>query len=457
MTPHLRSESLLAILAIGVFGLAAVVFVPPAITYDGPSHYFRALQVSRGEWRAERYSSRAVGGELPSAHVDFVDTLWSSYWVGHDFGSPSRWAALSRKTAVETGTRRVEFTNTAVYSPANYALQALGMRLMSWVTPSPLAAHRAACVTNLAGYLALIVTALELMPRYQRGLLLVATNPLIVIQAASVSTDAINAALPLLLLAWAWRLRDGAPGTRPVELGGLFLAGLLVALLKPTSLAALTCLVLLPVGCFGTRRRWFAGLGVFFLCALAAWYLWNKANLDVDVAGWFEPSHPPASEQKAWFLAHPLRFVDPFLYFLSHDLAPQWPHLYGDVGGWIPAGVQAFLGKLSLLFLAGLCGCGHWKRHADWAWAVGNVAQAFAIIAFTALTLWLAFGVPHLDRIPAFMGRYLFVAAAGLGIAVAEAFHGGLGSVRGALFWAALAGNCAGLTAILVSIASRVA
>jgi hypothetical protein len=55
------------------------------------------------------------------------------------------------------------------------------------------------------------------------------------------------------------------------------------------------------------------------------------------------------------------------------------------------------------------------------------------------------------------MGRYLFVAAAGLGIAVAEAFHGGLGSVRGALFWAALAGNCAGLTAILVSIASRVA
>jgi hypothetical protein len=457
MTPHLRSESLLAILVIGAFGLAAVVLVPPAITFDGPSHYFRALQVSRGQWRAERYSSRAVGGALPSAHVDFVDTLWNSYWVEHDFGSLSRWSALSRKASAETGAQRVEFTNTAVYSPVNYALQALGMRLMSWMTPSPLAAHRAACATNLVGYLAVIVTALGLMPRYRRGLLLVASYPLIVIQSASLSTDAINAALPLLLLAWTWKLRDGAPGTRPMELGGLFLVGLLVALLKPTSLAALTCLVLLPVGCFGTRRRWFAGLGVFFLCALAAWYLWNKANLDVDVAGWFEPSHPPASEQKAWFLAHPLRFVDPFLYFLAHDLAPQWPHLYGDVGGWIPAGIQAFLGKLSLIFMVGLCGCGHWEGRADWAWAVGNVAQVFVIVAFTALTLWLSFGVPHLDRIPAFMGRYLFVAAAGLGIASAEASHRGLGRIRGALFWAALMANCAGLTAILVSIALRVA
>src|SRR5476649_445328 len=46
--PLLRKESW-AMLVVGfVFGLAAVVFVPPFVTYDGPNHFLRALQVSQG-------------------------------------------------------------------------------------------------------------------------------------------------------------------------------------------------------------------------------------------------------------------------------------------------------------------------------------------------------------------------------------------------------------------------
>jgi len=454
MKAYLRVESRLAILAIAVFGMAAVLFVPPAITFDGPSHAFRALQVSRGEWRAERYSSVAVGGILPKSHVDFVNTLWNSYWVGHDFGTLASWSSLSRKCAQTPGTARVEFTNTAVYSPVNYALQAFGMRLAALFTASPLAAQRLGCLFNLAGYLAAIVAALELLPRYHRGFLLVATSPLIVVQAASLSADAVNVSLPLLLLAWAWHLRAARhPAGR--QLAGLFLLGLTVTLLKPTAVATLVCLGFVPASCFGSRKTKVACLAVFLLSAAALWYGWNRANLDVNVAGWFEAGHPPPSVQKAWFLGNPLRFIAPFRYFLVHDLAVQWSPLYGDVGGWIPPGIHSFLAGLSLLFLAGILGCGPGRDTTDGVWACANVIQATFLVTFTGLTLWLTFGTPGMDHIPAFSGRYLLVAAACLGIAASEVFHGGFRRTRQALFWLALGANGAGLTAILVYIAFR--
>jgi hypothetical protein len=59
--------------------------------------------------------------------------------------------------------------------------------------------------------------------------------------------------------------------------------------------------------------------------------------------------------------------------------------------------------------------------------------------------------------VPLFVGRYLLPVVLGLGIAFAEVWRPGFPGLRRGLFWLALAGNCAGLTAILVSIGSRVA
>ena len=65
---------------------------------------------------------------------------------------------------------------------------------------SPLWASRAACGLSLPFYLTLVIFALETMPRFQTGLLLIATSPLLLIQSSTLSTDGINFAV--LLCVW---------------------------------------------------------------------------------------------------------------------------------------------------------------------------------------------------------------------------------------------------------------
>ncbi|HEY1793924.1 MAG TPA: DUF2142 domain-containing protein [Opitutaceae bacterium] len=455
---RLKIESRIAIAVLAVLGIPAVFLVPPAVTFDGPSHYFRALQVSEGTMRAERFSDRAVGGRLPESHVRFVNSmLWSSYWgPGHDFMGLGEWSRLSTRAAALRGDERVEFTNTAVYSPANYVPQALGMRMGTMISGWPLLAAWLGCLFNLAGYGALVVAALQLAPRFERGVLLLSLCPLIVFQAASPSADAVNFALPLLFIAWAWRLRHGEVERPGAELAGLFAAGIGVALLKPVLLPVVACAALLPDRCFGGRRAArLAATALLFAGALAAWYGWNRGNAGIDVAGWFDASRPPPSGQVLALEAGPLGFLSAFGHWLVRDMAPQWPDLYAYVGGWAGAATFRLNSALSLVLLVGLLACEARGGPRDGRWAGLLALVAAAVIGATALSLWIYFGTPGVPTIPGFAGRYLYLPAAALAIAASELTRGGAPRVRTALFWAALAAEIAGTAAILVPVAAR--
>jgi uncharacterized membrane protein len=456
--PLLRIESRLALVIGALFGVPAVVFVPPAVTFDGPSHYGRALQVSEGQMRAERFSERAAGGTLPRSHYDFLNTLlWNYYWKpGPEYLGRAQWEAISSRDESVTGTIPVEFTNTAIYSPVNYVFQSLGMRLAAALSPAPLLANWMGCLFNLAGYLLLVVIAIECSPRFHRGILLLASSPLLVIQASSLSADAINFALPLLVLAWTWRLvvRDVE---RPAgELACVLALGLLVTLLKPVLFATLLCLVLIPARRFGgARLAKAAALAAYFLLVAGVWIAWNRANFDIDVARWYHPERPPMSVLRQWFLENPLRFARPFVFTLRNDLAGQWPHLYGDPGAWVSGGTYTFNAALSLVFLAGFLGCAPTGEAPSRFWAPGMLVVSFALVLVTSLTLWLAFGTVGMGYIPGFVGRYLFVPVLAFGMAWAELLHYDSPRVKDFLFWTALAANAAGLTAIVVPVAMR--
>jgi uncharacterized membrane protein len=457
MRPLLRTESWLALLFGLLFGVPAVVFVPPVVTFDGPSHYGRALQVSLGQMRAERFSERAAGGMLPRRHFDFLNTLlWNYYWKPHpEYLDRRQWEAVSSQDERVPGSIPVEFTNTAIYSPVNYVFQAIGMRLAAALSPSPLLANWMGCLFNLAGYLLLVVLAIECSPRFHRGILLLASSPLLVIQASSLSADAINFTLPLLVLAWTWRLVVRDVGHPARELAAVLALGLLVTLLKPVLFAMLLCLLLIPARTFGGGFSKAAGLAAYFLLVAGVWFAWNRANLDIDVARWYHSERPPMSVQRQWFLENPLRFVRPLLFTLGNDLAGQWPHFYGDPGAWVSGAAYRVNAALSLVFLAGFLGCAPSGEAPSRFWALGMLAVAFALILVTALTLWLAFGTVGMEYIPGFVGRYLFVPVLALGMAWAEMFRFSFGRVKDLLFWTALAANAAGLIAIVVPVAMR--
>jgi uncharacterized membrane protein len=445
------------LLGIGaLFGVASILIVPPASVYDAPSHYFRALQVSEGTLRPEKYSERAAGGMLPRGHVEFVNTLWGQYWAQHSFGSPREWDGLSKKFAADTDRARVEFTNTSVYSPANYVFQSVGIRLSMAFGNSPIRAHRTACLFNLGGYLLIVAAAIGRLPRYQKGFLLAATTPLNLWQAASVSADAINFAIPLLLFAWILHLRSE---TSAKPLRGVAVAmgiGMLLALLKPNAIVLLASLLFIPGRCFGRGPVKYWVLAPYFLCAAGLWLAWNHANLTIDIARWYQPELPDMSVQKQYFISHPLSFVAPFFRFIIHGLPDQLAPAYATVGAVIPESVYRGLAYLALVFAVGFVACPSWEGRADWMWSAGMLLQSLAILVAIALALWLALGHPADPMIPGFGGRYLPVPIFCASLAWAEASHRGLPRLRNGLFWVAIGANCAALTVMISSIASRV-
>jgi hypothetical protein len=454
----LLKESRLVLLFGLVLGTPAAVLVPPLVTYDGPTQYFRALQVSEGTVRAGHGVDRALGGILPSSQCDFVTTLLWNYYTHprRSFLDRERWHEISSQSATVQGSRPVEFTNTAIYSPVNYGFQALGVLVASGLSREPLLAVWMGCLFNLMGYLLLVVFAIECAPRFRRCILLMATTPLLLIQAASISADAINFALPLLVLAWTWRLRSDQVKHPRSEFISLLALGVLVALLKPTLFAILPCLLLVPARYFGGAPHAKAlGLLGYFILVLGAWALWNRPYLDTDIALWFDRTGQPMAVQKELLRQNPLSFIPPFLNFLRHDLVGLWPHLYGDDGNWVSPRVYELNVFLSLVFLPGFLGSSLRSESADLAWAGGMAAVALGMLVLTALTLWVAFGNATMETIPDLAGRYLFLPAMGVGIACAEVFHRGKPRTWNALYLAALGANAAGLAAVIVPVAIR--
>lgn len=400
------------IVAIGlVMGSLSIVVVPPVSTYDGPSHYFRAVQIAQGRFRANRYSERQLGGSsIRRRDSRFVHTLWSSYWPGHHFLNLSEWSAISQIHRGDGDHVYEEFTNTAVYSPANYVPQSVALALTRILTRSPLWGHRAACTLNLLCYLALIVLALETMPRFQASLLLVASSPFLLMQAATFNLDGINFAVPMCLFALVWKMRSGPGSDHGLRLAAVTGLAWWTTLLKPTDVICLGFLFFIPEKCFDSGRKKAAWLIAAMGIASGLWLFWNRPYLDVNIAGWFDPAHPAVSAQKTLLLHHPEAFFSAFGASVRHDFSGQWKALYGGgVGGWIPDWMQFVVYRLSWAFLIVVVIESARNPQRDWRWAIICLAHAVALLLFIAVTLWVSYGVQGTDYIPYLGGRYLFL------------------------------------------------
>lgn len=436
-------------LAIGLLaGVAAIAVVPPFITYDGPAHYLRTVQIAEKHFRPTVYSYRQVGGEVPQRYSRFVNKLWGSYWNDRQLLNLSAWAAIAQQQPGDSDKVREEFTNVAVYSPANYLPQCLGLGVSRFFSRSPLWANRGACAGNLLLFLTLIVVALETMPGFQTSLLLIATSPLLFIQASSVSADAINFTIPICMFALVWKLRNNRLAPQPWALAALTILAFWTALLKPTQVVCIGLLCFVPTAAFGSSWRravWVAGT---IAASGAFWFLWNRPYLNVHIAAWFEPSRPALDAQKELLLRSPQYFFEAFGRFLGRDLWPQWKALYGNVGGWVPPPIMAVLSALSYVFLLALsCESGR-NSSRDLRWAVICFLHAAALLLFMAVTLWVTWSVGPNDYIR-LGGRYLFLVVT-LAFATCSCLAGGsFGIGRKYFLFAGLAANVAGLALIL--------
>lgn len=219
---------LLTLICVATLFFACVT--PPFQAPDENQHYMKALLLSEGRVLTER-NGPMIGAPLPRAAVD----LHEADFPTHVSPQPRSFnpAQLSRAWTADSGrpgTRFADFPNVANYAPTLYAPGAAGLKIGDSLGFPRLGAFYTGRFVNALAALAMLGTALCLLPFGRNAMLATALLPTFSYQSGSLSPDAVINGIGFLGLALA--LRIGFMGQSPARTAALFVTAPLLALAK---------------------------------------------------------------------------------------------------------------------------------------------------------------------------------------------------------------------------------
>ncbi len=386
-----------------LLGLLALRYVLPLSTNDAPEHYFRALSVSQGKFRVERFSQNALGMEVQEVQRDFIHYMWLPHWKAERDRSYLR-SIPDFRSSPDSPLVVKEFSNTAVYSPLNYLPQALGLWVAKLFTTKLLTHYYLACFFNLLIYSLLAYGAVKVRSGFSPFFAVALSLPFMLLQALSLSADAINYALPLFFLAYILSLMN-RPSLSNKERVTVFVLVMALAMLKPNHCPFMVFLLLLP------PREWkWAAMALIPAVSFFVW--WTRPYGDVGIAAWFNvPSNPAA--QLELLKTQPLEVWKVLFYYLKTYFFIHWFSGYGNL--FVVEG-QIFKTGRVVAAIAALAMMASVVTSAPWITArrrqimgLGIVLFALGEIVLSYLLLWVTHSDGFRNGVVGIQHRYFFL------------------------------------------------
>jgi len=319
-----RVENVFLVLAV-IFGMLFMFLTPPFQVPDEAAHFFRAYQISQGDFLPQKEGELA-GGVLPSS-LQTVAGRFSHIGV-FPYQVHTSFAEIHEARQVPLraeGRSFTPFSNTAAYgTPWVYAPQAAGIALGRLLSPSALDLLYFARLGGFLVWLLFGYWALRLLPVGKWALMVLLLSPMALFLAPSTSADSFVLSLTALVVAVALKLgcEEGRLSAR--DYGLLIAASAAIVLAKtPYSLAFLILLVI-PASRFGGRKAYamFGVLvGMAWLVATGGWLLAAR--------GFYVPAQlgvPVSAFQQLEFLRHsPSVFITATLrMYIAHGRQVLW-------------------------------------------------------------------------------------------------------------------------------------
>lgn len=306
-----------------LFGLAAslisVFLMPPLNVLDGYAHWYRAVQVAQGTLIPKHLGGTWWGGSIPADALKLADLAQQAKKQGTAMHGEEfrRWSYAMRKNPAAKG-KDVPFSNTAIMTPFAYLPGAFGVWLGRNLHLGMLDQLYLARIMNVLAFFSIMLLAMRVLPDLHFGIAALSIAPSFLFMTASVSADPMNFAVPVLWLAWCWRLALKETRLSRAELAGILCGFLALAMLKSPMILLATASLLIPDSRFvglsfagnattktppvhGVRMRQWAQLVLtrpFYLLllgipALIIWFTWNL-NIHFEMGRYFGWESDPA-------------------------------------------------------------------------------------------------------------------------------------------------------------------
>jgi uncharacterized membrane protein len=335
------------------FGSALVFLTPPFQVTDEFWHFFRAYQISLGQFVSQS-GENTQGGVLPFSLLRISNRF--SKLPFHPAEKTSVSAILdAAKIPLDPGQQIFcHFPTAANYCPLVYAPQTVGIALGRWLGFNPLAMLYFGREMTLLAWIVAGYFSLRLMPMLRQAVFIVLLMPMTLCLAASVSADAMTIAISILFTALVFRLAaaDGEISL-PTKIA-LFACSIAVSLCKFAYLPLIFLVALIPPARFGTSRRRLAFVAILTIAnflAAGAW-LSQTAGSKLDL----RPDRPDVnfSRQLSYVGTHPIASAEAMFRGLEHHGLFILQSFVGNLG-WIDTPASPFVVALFLIALAIAC------------------------------------------------------------------------------------------------------
>ncbi|MGW4591129.1 DUF2142 domain-containing protein [Amycolatopsis thermoflava] len=343
-----------------VFGGVFAVITPPLWGFDEFTHVGRAYAVDHGRMLPRRIpdSLGYYGGEVPSTITDLIGHAAPNYLAPPPPPAPSvvdpgEYERLLDHP-LESPPVLLGFGNTSAYSPVAYLPSAIGLRVTETLGGSVGTTLTVMRLADVLAYTALVATALRLLRahRFKWVVFVVASLPMTVFQAGTISADAVTNALAILFSALFVRATFLRHRLGPWPTALLVASAVLLPLAKPTYVLLALLLLVVPAD---RLSLWRGGRALAAAAGLAGFAAWTAVSARTSESMHLmrpgETVDPGA--QTDFVLGHPGEFLQVLVRTFVYQENSYFTQFFGTLGfTWVPVPATAVVCCLLAVGLA---------------------------------------------------------------------------------------------------------
>ena len=387
------------ILVVGIF----LVFVTPiGAGFDEDTHLGRIWEMSKGVIIPNQYLSQ--GPYYPYAFYQL------SYRQDVNL-TPLSWQDwLSQQSVKIDWDNMINHKTRAIYFPTLYIVQAFIVGVLGRLLDTPVALmYYAVRLSYLLTFVLVTYLAIRFIPIGKWLLGVLSILPMSLVQASSISPDAINNGISFLFIAWVFYLNSDANREKFAKKDWFITAFLVLSIctLKLNSIFLLLLLLLIPRAKYGSKK-WLTAFVVFTVIAVllvfVGWNLFTSSELSVISTGETSPS-----KQILGMLSDPGHYLTALVYNIQTQYQRYYMEWVGVSGyAYWKMPILVYLLTPVLLLITVL---------AEQAESLLDIKKRLALVLIFAITFvgtitifYLIYNPPDSILIPGVQGRY-FIAA----------------------------------------------
>lgn len=332
------------------FGGCFLFIIPPFQCPDEPEHFYRAYQISQGDFTGQKENQR-LGGMLPQGVVDFVKPFYSLRWSTNKTTLAATFSNANLKLKDNEPVFK-DFPNTAVYPPLAYLPQAF----MIWVSRilhfRPLLIFYCARLGSLLSWIFLAYLAIKIIPGFKWLFVFLALLPMALFENSTVNADVFTNGISFLLIAFVFKSAFSDNALKIKDLAIITLLGVLLASSKIVYALLVTSSIIIPSKKFSSAQRKYFFIAGMFGCVLLAMIFWsslvNKLYIPYNA---YNPAHLEGigmidsvdiHKQLGYIKSHPLY---PFIVVAVSLVKMYSMYLPGYIGifGWLELQLPVWL------------------------------------------------------------------------------------------------------------------